>query len=306
MYFTGSKPHNIHVRTVAVRAGLKLSEYSLFDAESGQQLAAATEEDVYGYAYCAITGQYHPGCSPRPGDPAARPEPGLCLPRQRDPGPVAGHDRGSSPVGLVLAARRAGVADDRVLAAIRATPRAAFVPAGYAAEAYADRPLPIPHGQVTTQPSLSAVMIVGLGLSGGEQVLEIGTGYGYQTALLSRLATHVVSIEIWPDIAAWARRRLRAQGIRNVLVVTGDGTEGYLARAPYDVVLVSAAFPQVPPPLASQLRAGGRLVQPVGPGGLEQVVLFERRPEGLKQLRLLTPASFVRLYGKFGFPHMET
>jgi protein-L-isoaspartate(D-aspartate) O-methyltransferase len=218
---------------------------------------------------------------------------------------MAGRDRGNSPAGLVRAARRAGVADDRVLAAIAATPRAAFVPAAYATQAYADRPLPIEHGQVTTQPSLSAVMIAGLGLGGGEQVLEIGTGYGYQTALLSRLAAHVVSIEIRPNIAAWARRRLRAQGIRNALVVTGDGTEGYPARAPYDAVLVSAAFPQVPPPLAIQLRAGGRLVQPVGPGGHEQVMLFQRRPEGLTQLRILTSASFVRLQGRLGFPDTE-
>ncbi len=111
---------------------------------------------------------------------------------------MACHDRGNSPASLVLAARRAGVADDRVLAAIRATPRAAFVPAGYAAEAYSDQPLPIPHGQVTTQPSLSAVMIAGLGLRGGEQVLEIGTGYGYQTALVPRLAAHVVSMRSGP------------------------------------------------------------------------------------------------------------
>jgi protein-L-isoaspartate(D-aspartate) O-methyltransferase len=142
---------------------------------------------------------------------------------QRDPVPVARHDHGNSPASLVLAARTAGVADDRVLAAIRATPRAAFVPAGYEAEAYSDQPLPIPHGQVTIQPSLSAVMIAGLGLRGGEQVLEIGTGYGYQTALLSWLAAHVVSIEICPDIAAQARR-LRAQGVRNGVLRPRSGT----------------------------------------------------------------------------------
>jgi protein-L-isoaspartate(D-aspartate) O-methyltransferase len=219
---------------------------------------------------------------------------------------MAGRDRGSAPSDLVRAARRAGVSDDRVLAALAAIPRTAFVPARYVAEAYADGPLPIGHGQVTTQPSLSALMIAGLGLGGGEQVLEIGTGYGYQTAVLCRLAAHVVSVEIWPDIAAQARRRLRAQGIGNALVVTGDGTEGYPVRAPYDAILVSAAFPQVPPPLAVQLRAGGRLVQPVGLGGNEQVVLFERRPEGLKQLRVLAFASFVRLHGEFGFPDTET
>ncbi len=206
------------------------------------------------------------------------------------------------PADLVRAARRAGVADERVLAAIAGTPRAAFVPAGYAAEAYADRPVPIPHGQVTTQPSLSAVMVAALCLSGSENVLEIGTGHGYQTALLSRLSAFVTGVERWPDIAAQAQGNLRAQGVSNVLVVTGDGTEGYPAGAPYDAVLVSAAFPQVPPPLVSQLRAGGRLVQPVGPGGQEEVVLFERRSQGLKRLRSLTPASFVRLYGRFGYP----
>ncbi len=210
-------------------------------------------------------------------------------------------DEAGSPADLVRAAQRAGVADERVLAAIAATPRAAFVPAGYAAEAYADRPLPIPHGQVTTQPSLTAVMVAGLGLNGSENVLEIGTGYGYQTALLSRLSATVVTIEYWPDIAATARGNLRAEGVSNVLVVSGDGTEGYPAGAPYDAALVSAAFPQVPPPLVSQLRAGGRLVQPVGPGGQETVVLFERRSEGLKRLHSLTSASFVRLYGRFGY-----
>lgn len=206
------------------------------------------------------------------------------------------HDEAGSPAELARAARWAGVADERVLAVIAAVPRSAFVPAEYTAEAYADRPLPIPHGQVTTQPSLSAVMAAGLGLCGSENVLEIGTGYGYQTALLARLSAAVVSVERWPDIAERARDNLRAQGIGNALVVTGDGTEGYPARAPYDAVLVSAAFPQVPPPLVSQLRVGGHLVQPVGPGGREKVVLFERRPEGLTPRRIAGP-----LGGTIGF-----
>ncbi|HYA50361.1 MAG TPA: protein-L-isoaspartate(D-aspartate) O-methyltransferase [Streptosporangiaceae bacterium] len=214
--------------------------------------------------------------------------------------------RGNSPEDLVRAARRAGVDDDRVLAAIAATPRTGFVPAQYVGAAYRDQPVPIPHGQVTTQPSLSAMMIAGLGLAGGEQVLEIGTGYGYQAALLARLAVQVITIEIWPDLAAQARRNLAAQAITNVLVVAGDGTEGYPAGAPYDAVIVSAAFTQVPPPLAAQLRPGGRLVQPVGPGGHEQVLVFERRAQSLEPLRVLTSASFVPLYGKHGFPAQKT
>ena len=219
---------------------------------------------------------------------------------------MARRGRGNSPQDLVRAARRAGVSDGRVLAAIGATPRTTFVPAQYAEAAYRDRPVPIPHGQVTTQPSLSAMMIAALGLAGGEHVLEIGTGYGYQAALLARLAAQVISIEIWPDLAAQARRNLAAQAITNVLVIAGDGTEGYPPGAPYDAVIVSAAFTEVPPPLAAQLRPGGRLVQPVGPGGHEQVLVFERRAQSLEPLRVLTSASFVPLYGKHGFPPRKT
>lgn len=208
----------------------------------------------------------------------------------------------ASTADLVRSARAAGVRDERVLAAVAATPRAAFVPPEYAQAAYDDRPVPIPHAQVTTQPSLSAAMIAGLGLAGGEKVLEIGTGYGYQAALLARLTSHVVSIEIWPDIAVQARRNLASQGIANVRVITGDGTQGYAPGAPYDAVLISAAFTEVPPPLIAQLRQGGRLVQPIGPGGYDEVVLFERSGSGVRRLRVLTPASFVRLYGRYGFP----
>jgi len=189
-----------------------------------------------------------------------------------------------------------------VLDAMRRTPRAEFVPAAYASRAYDDVPVPIPHHQVTTQPSLSAAMIAALRLAGTERVLEIGAGYGYQTALLARLAARVVSIEIWPDLAARARHNLAAAGIGNVIVVVGDGTEGVPDQAPFDAVLVSAAFPRVPPPLAAALRVGGRLVQPIGPGGAEQVVLHEKDKDGLRPVTVLTGASFVRLHGRYGFP----
>ena len=138
------------------------------------------------------------------------------------------------------------------------TPRAAFVPAGYATRAYDDAPIPIACHQVTTQPSLSAAIIAALGLAGAEEVLEVGTGHGYQTALLARLAGRVVSTGIWPDLAGQARRNLAAQDIGNVVFLAGDGTEGAPEFAPFDALVVCAAYPGVPSPLAAQLRAGGR------------------------------------------------
>jgi protein-L-isoaspartate(D-aspartate) O-methyltransferase len=202
---------------------------------------------------------------------------------------------------LVTAARRAGVDDPRVLNAMRTVPRAVFVPLDQVELAYHDAPIPIPHGQVTTQPSLSATMIQALRLAGTEHVLEVGTGYGYQTALLAQLASFVTSIERWPDLAEMARQRLTAQDIRNVSIVDGDGTEGVPAAAPFDAILVSAAFPRVPLPLVDQLRVGGRLVQPIGRGGAERVTVFERSMEGLVSLEVVSHARFVRLYGRHGY-----
>jgi protein-L-isoaspartate(D-aspartate) O-methyltransferase len=202
---------------------------------------------------------------------------------------------------LVAAARRAGVDDPYVLDAMRRVPRAAFVPLDRVGSAYHDEPVRIPHGQVTTQPSLSARMVQALRLAGTEQVLEVGTGYGYQTALLAKLAAFVTSIERWPDLAEMARQHLAAQEIINVRVVDGDGTEGLAAKAPYDAVLVSAAFPEVPDPLVNQLRIGGRLVQPIGSGGAERVTVFRRSADGLVSLDVVCHARFVRLYGRHGY-----
>ena len=195
-----------------------------------------------------------------------------------------------------------GVLDPHVLRALRKVPRAGFVPSNLVEWAYLDRPLPIPHGQVTTQPSLVARMIEALALEGSECVLEIGAGYGFQTALLAYLSDFVWGVERWPDIADISRENLSHHGVTNVEVVAGDGTEGLPEHAPYDAILVAAAFPSVPPPLAEQLAPGGRLVQPIGSGGEEQVVLFEKGKEGLKRRRTITGARFVRLHGKHAFP----
>jgi protein-L-isoaspartate(D-aspartate) O-methyltransferase len=212
------------------------------------------------------------------------------------------HRQSPGPDVLAVAARASGVDDERVLEAIRSTPREAFVPDRYAGMAYADWPIPISHGQVTSQPSLIAAMVDALSLTGTEKVLEVGTGYGYQTALLARLAAQVISIEVWQDMTDQARRNLAGQGIGNVLVITGDGGQGAPGHAPFDAIIVSAAFPTVPPPLAAQLATGGRLVQPIGPGGNEIVVLYEQTEHGLRRARMLTGARFVRLHGRYGYP----
>jgi protein-L-isoaspartate(D-aspartate) O-methyltransferase len=185
---------------------------------------------------------------------------------------------------------------------LRAVPRSAFVPADLVAQAYLDQPLPIPHGQVTTQPSLVAKMVEALELTGSEQVLEVGTGYGFQTALLGHLSRFVWSIERWPDMATTASDNLARHGVTNVEVVAGDGTAGLPERAPFDAILISAAFPRVPPPLSEQLAPGGRLVQPIGSGGDEEVVLFDKGPRGVVRRRAVSLARFVRLYGQHGFP----
>jgi protein-L-isoaspartate(D-aspartate) O-methyltransferase len=202
---------------------------------------------------------------------------------------------------LVRAVAALGVRDERLLDAFRAVPRAGFVSPDHIRLAYVDEPLPIPHGQVTTQPSLVARMIEALDLAGDEKVLEVGTGYGFQTALLARLAGFVWSVERWPDLAETARRNLERHGVGNVEVVVGDGSLGLPNQAPFDAILVSAAFPTVPEPFADQLRQGSALVQPLGWGGNEQVVLFSKGPEGLKRHRTVTGARFVRLCGRHGF-----
>jgi protein-L-isoaspartate(D-aspartate) O-methyltransferase len=189
-----------------------------------------------------------------------------------------------------------------VLEAVAAVPRAGFVPAAYVDAAYLDTPVPIAHGQVTTQPSLVARMLEALELAGGERALEVGAGLGWQTALLARLAGEVLAIERVADLAGEARANLERHRVGDTRVVVGDGSLGLAVHAPYDAIVVSAAFPAVPPPLAEQLVAGGRLVQPIGTGGAEDVLLFRKEDSGrLRPVREVSRARFVRLYGRHGY-----
>ncbi|HEV3496970.1 MAG TPA: protein-L-isoaspartate(D-aspartate) O-methyltransferase [Actinomycetes bacterium] len=221
------------------------------------------------------------------------------MPAGRTAGP-----RGS-PEDLIRVLRAQGIRDRRVLAAFRAVPRTRFVPAAATGQAYLDEPIRIPHGQVTTQPSLIAKMVAALGLSGTERVLEVGTGLGFQTAILARLAGEVISVERFPALAEHARANLAAAGPGDVTVVVGDGTLGVPDHAPYQAIVVSAASPSVPGPLVEQLAPGGRLVHPVGPGGREQVTAFHKEGDQLVADTRLTPAYFVPLVGAHGIRSRE-
>jgi len=207
----------------------------------------------------------------------------------------------SGPADLAEAARAGGVRDERLLAAMAQLPRAIFVPPAHAAEAYRDEPVRISDQQVTTQPSLIAKMVEALVLRRDEKVLEIGTGYGYQTALMARLAREVWSIELWDDMSAVASWSLETVGVANATLLVGDGTIGLPEQAPFDAIIVTGAFPTVPPPLIAQLAGHGRLVQPIGPGGLEDVRLFEKDGNRLVLKRSITGAFFVPLYGEHGY-----
>ena len=187
-----------------------------------------------------------------------------------------------------------GVADRRVLAAMQSVPRECFVAPGQEGQAYDDRPLAIGAGQTISQPYMVAVMSEAARLTRRSRVLEIGTGSGYHAAVLARLAGHVWTIERIPELAAAARQRLAALGIRNVTVRVADGWNGYPEAAPYDAILVAAAAPEVPYALPEQLVPGGRLVIPVGPPDHQRLLVMERTARGV-DTRTLCGCVFVPL-----------
>jgi protein-L-isoaspartate(D-aspartate) O-methyltransferase len=196
--------------------------------------------------------------------------------------------------------RRRGVTNERVLYAMVAVPRHEFVPLFWSIQAYADEPLPIGHGQTISQPYIVAAMVASLALSGSENVLEIGTGCGYQAAVLSLLAREVHSVEILPELARPAAERLQRLGYLNVHVHGGDGTLGWPESSPYDAILIAAAAPAIPEPLVQQLAEGGRLVAPVGDEDKQELQLVTKH-EGQLIVRQGGPCRFVPLMGRHGW-----
>ncbi|MDQ3952987.1 MAG: protein-L-isoaspartate(D-aspartate) O-methyltransferase [Actinomycetota bacterium] len=195
--------------------------------------------------------------------------------------------------GLVGLIRRE-LGEGRIVRAFEATDRAGFVPPD-SGDVYRDRPVLIPEGQTTSQPSLIARMIEAVDPQPGDRVLEVGTGYGYQTALLAKLCKEVVSMERWETLAEAARANLAAEGIQNAEVIVGDGWKGCPDRAPFDGIVVAAAATEVPEPFVEQLNEGGRLVIPVKRRGSDEVTLYVKRNGELAATRLVTPARFVPL-----------
>lgn len=195
---------------------------------------------------------------------------------------------------------RAGIRDSRVLEAMGRVPRHHFVDEALRLRAYEDKALPIGSGQTISQPSTVAYIAQSLELGRAERVLEIGSGSGYQTAILALLVEKVFSIERIGQLAKKAWRRLDALGLSNVAIRIGDGTYGWPDRAPYDAIIVSAGTPEVPHHLIQQLRVGGRMVIPVGSVHDQKLIKFVKRATGMDRIEL-DPCRFVKLIGKFGW-----
>jgi protein-L-isoaspartate(D-aspartate) O-methyltransferase len=201
---------------------------------------------------------------------------------------------------LIEALQANGITDLAVLHAIDSVPRHAFVPSAVIHRAYEDSALPIGNGQTISQPTVHARSLQELRLTGRERVLEIGTGSGYQTALLAHLAAQVFSIERMPALFERARETLQKLGVRNVSLLLGDGTLGWSTYAPYDGIVVGAAAPDVPQPYLDQLAEGGRVVIPVGDRDEQVLAVFTRRGAHIER-RDVGPVRFVPLLGAYGW-----
>ena len=197
-----------------------------------------------------------------------------------------------------------GIDDPRVLAVFESTPRHLFVLEESLPWAYADSPQTIGFGQTISQPFIVALMTQLLHLSGAERVLEVGTGSGYQAAILAQLAADVHTVEFVPELAERATRLLSELELDNVHVYSGDGSEGWPESAPYDAILVAAAAPHVPPPLLEQLAARGRMILPVGRHGYQELELW-RREQGAFEHETIIPVAFVPLRGRHGWARNE-
>jgi protein-L-isoaspartate(D-aspartate) O-methyltransferase len=198
--------------------------------------------------------------------------------------------------------RARGVSDERVLEAMRRVPRHLFVPEDWSGAAYDDRPLPIGQGQTISQPYMVAVMTEAMGLRGDERVLEVGTGSGYQSAILAEIAGPVVTVERKPELKKKAARLLKELGYVNVEVVEGDGSGGYPPGAPYDAVMVTAGAPEIPEVLVEQLGPGGRLVIPVGNSFHQTLTRVTRAESGTgDRIEKLEGCVFVPLIGEYGW-----
>jgi protein-L-isoaspartate(D-aspartate) O-methyltransferase len=191
-----------------------------------------------------------------------------------------------------------GLQDPAVLEAMRTVPRHEFVPDKYLNQAYADHPLPIGYGQTISQPYIVALMTKELALEPRDRVLEVGTGSGYQAAVLAEMDAEVYSIEIIPELANQAQERLQRLGYTEVEVKNGDGYYGWEEHAPYDAIIVTAAPDHLPQPLVNQLKEGGRLVIPIGPIGAVQTLWLYEKTEGEIQAKNLGAVQFVPLTGE--------
>jgi len=218
-----------------------------------------------------------------------------------EPREVTGRDTyGGYRARLVEGLRAKGIRDLAVLRAFAVTPRHLFVPEAVRHRAYEDAALPIGTGQTISQPFTQARYLEALGLRGKERVLEIGTGSGYQTALLGALADQVFTIERVRSLAEAAQAALKAAKVGNVSLLVGDGTLGWSTYAPFDAILVAAGGPEVPPPLVEQLKAGGRMIIPLGAKGAQTLTLVRRTDAGVSATPL-GDARFVPLVGEHGF-----